>query len=293
MGDGSTPALQRDDKRRLGPYWVSPIGFGAMQLTGPNVFGPPADRAGAISLLRQAVDQGVDHIDTAEYYGPVVVNELIREALHPYAPELRLVSKVGAARGTRGEIFAADQPDQLRRGIEDNLKSLRVDSLAVVNLRLMRASAPDAFFDDQLQAMVSARDDGLIGAVGLSNVSLAHLQHALRFVDVACVQNEFNPVDRASQPVLEECRRRDIAFVPFAPLGFGSTSILVNPTLARVAARLGCTAAQACLSWELAIAPNLLLIPGTSSRDHLHENLEASRVRMDGDAFRAISHLHQ
>ncbi|MCU1494206.1 MAG: oxidoreductase [Acidimicrobiaceae bacterium] len=257
------------------------------------MFGPPADRAAAISLLREAVEHGVDHIDTAEYYGPVVVNELIREALHPYPSELVLVSKVGAARGRRGEIFAADQPDQLRRGIVDNLKSLGVDTLAAVNLRVMRASAPDAFFDDQLQAMVSARDDGLIGGVRLSNISLDHLEHALRFVDVACVQNEFNPVDRASQSVLEECRRRDIAFVPFAPLGFGSTSVLRNPVLARAAARLGCTPAQACLSWELEIAPNVLLIPGTSSRHHLLENLEASRIHLDSDALHSISQLHR
>jgi pyridoxine 4-dehydrogenase len=263
-----------------------------MQLTGPNVFGPPADRASAVALLKEAVDLGVNHIDTAEYYGPTVVNELIRQALHPYSPELALVTKVGAARGPRGEIFAADRPDQLRRGIEDNLRSLGVEQLAVVNLRLMSGSSPDAFFDEQLHAMVAARDDGLIGAVGLSNVSLAHLRHALRVTEVACVQNEYNPVDRASQPVLDECRRRGIAFVPFAPLGFGSTSVLSNPVLARVAARLGCTAAQACLAWELAISPNLLLIPGTSSRHHLLENLAASQIHLDNDAFHSISQLH-
>jgi pyridoxine 4-dehydrogenase len=291
MAKSSSLTLQGGEKRGLGPYRVSPIGLGAMQLTGPNVFGPPADRTEAISLLREAVALGVDHIDTAEYYGPAVVNELIREALHPYDSELVLVSKVGAERGRRGEIFAADSPDQLRRGIEDNLRSLGVDRLAVVNLRLMRTSAPDAYFDDQLQAMVVALDDGLIGAVGLSNVSLAHLHHALRSVEVACVQNEFNPVDRVSQSVFEECRRRNLAFVPFAPLGFGSTSVLANPELVRVAARLGCTPAQVCLSWELAIAPNLLLIPGTSSRQHLRENLAASRIHLDNDARHAISQL--
>jgi pyridoxine 4-dehydrogenase len=275
----------------LGPYSVSPIGLGAMRLAGPNVFGPPADRGEAIALLRDAVDRGVDHLDTAEYYGPVVVNELIREALHPYASELVLVSKVGAARGSRGEVFAEDEPQQLRRGIEDNLRTLGVDMLAVVNLRLVRASPPDAFFDDQLQAMVSAREDGLIGAVGLSNVSLAHLQHALRFVEVACVQNAFSPTDRTSGTVLEECTRRGIAFVPFAPLGFGSASVLADPTLGRIATRLGCTSAQACLAWELAIAPNILLIPGTSSRQHLDENLAALRVSLDADALRAITNM--
>lgn len=233
----------------------------------------------------------MDHIDTAEYYGPTVVNELIKEALHPYSSELTIVSKVGAARGSRGEIFAADQPKELRGDIEANLRSLGIDQLAVVNLRLMRDSAPDAFFDEQLHAMVRAREDGLIGAVGLSNVSLAHLQHAVQLTEVACVQNEYNPVDRASQLVLNECDHRGIAFVPFAPLGFGSTSVLRNPVLARVAARLGCTPAQACLSWELSISPNLLLIPGTSSQAHLMENLEAVHVELDSDAFESISQL--
>ena len=175
-----------------------------MRLAGPNVL-PPADRAGAVALLREAVDSGVDHIDTAENYGPAVVNELIREALSPYPPDLVLVSKVGAERGKRGEIFAYDRPDQLRRGIEDNLKTLGMDSIGAVNLRLMRASAPNALFDDQLAVMTAARDDGLIGGVGLSNVSHAQLQHALEFVEVACVQNAFHPADRSSEPVLEEC----------------------------------------------------------------------------------------
>jgi aryl-alcohol dehydrogenase-like predicted oxidoreductase len=262
-----------------------------MRLAGPNVFGPPADWAEAIALLRDAVHNGVDHIDTAEYYGPAVVNQLIREALHPYPSELVLVSKVGAARGPKGEIFAHDQPEQLRSGIEDNLKTLGVDMLAAVNLRLVRASAADALFDDQLGAMIAARDDGLIGAVGLSNISLAHLRHALEFVEVACVQNAFHPADRSSGPVLEECTRRGIAFVPFAPLGFGSPSLLANPTVASVATRLGCTPAQACLAWELASAPNILLIPGTSSQHHLHENLAAARVRLDADALREISNI--
>jgi pyridoxine 4-dehydrogenase len=279
------------DSRSLGPYSVSPVGFGAMRLSGPNVFGPPANRSEAIALLRDAVDNGVNHIDTAEYYGPTVVNQLIREALHPYPPDLVLVSKVGAARGRRGEIFAYDEPGQLRSGIEDNLKTLGVETLAVVNLRLMRDSAPDAFFDEQLGAMIAARDDGLIGAVGLSNVSLAHLQLALECVELACVQNAFHPADRSSEPVLEQCTRQDVAFVPYAPLGFGSTSLLNNPTLASVATRLGCTPAQACLAWELAAAPNVLLIPGTASPQHLHENLAASRVHLDADAFREISRM--
>lgn len=289
--ENPTQSPRLPETRSLGPYSVSPIGFGAMRLAGPNVFGPPADKAEAIALLRDAVDNGVDHIDTAEYYGPAVVNELIREALHPYPPDLVLVSKVGAARGRKGEIFAHDQPEQLRHGIEDNLKTLGVERLAAVNLRLVRASAPDALFDDQLGAMIAARDVGLIGAVGLSNVSLGHVQHALEFVELACVQNAFHPADRSSESVLDECTRRGIAFVPFAPLGFGSTALLTNPTLASVATRLGCTSAQACLAWELATAPNILLIPGTSSRHHLHQNLAAARIRLDAAAFREISNM--
>ena len=216
-----------DRRRPLGPFSVAPVGFGAMRLAGPNVFGPPADRRQAIAVLREAIDRGVDHIDTAQFYGPDIVNELIREALHPYPSQLVIVSKVGASRDTRGGIFAADAPEQLRHGIEDNLRTLGVDTLPVVNLRLMRASGPDAFFDDQLAAMIAARDDGLIASIGLSNITLDHLLYALRVTDVACVQNPFHLGNRMSQPVLDECTRRRIAFVPFASLGFGAA----GPTL--------------------------------------------------------------
>jgi pyridoxine 4-dehydrogenase len=279
------------EKRRLGPFSVSPIGLGAMRLAGPNVFGPPANRNGAIALLRAAVDLGVDHIDTAQYYGPAVVNELIRAALHPYPPELVLVSKVGAKRGNKGEVFADDEPGRLRHGIEENLRTLGVNRIGIVNLRLMRNVSPDSFFDDQLEAMTLARDVGLIRAVGLSNVTLAHLLHALKFTEIACVQNEFHPLDRTSQPVLDECAKRGIAFVPFAPLGFGSSSVLGNVSLADVAAQSGCTPAQACLAWQLAVAPNVLLIPGTSSLHHLHENVASIGVRLDDRAFEQISQL--
>lgn len=262
-----------------------------MRLAGPNVFGPPADWGEALALLRAAVDSGVNHIDTAQYYGPIVVNELIREALYPYPPDLVIVSKVGAGRGRQGEIFADDRPDRLRRGIEDNLKTLETDQLGIVNLRLITSVEPDSFFEEQLGTMVAARDDGLIREVGLSNVTLLHLLHALKFTEIACVQNAFNPVDRGSRRVLDECTRRDIAFVPFAPLGFGSSSLLTNPTVVRVAARIGCTPAQACLAWELAVAPNLLLIPGSSSIEHLWENLEAAEVHLDEAAMESISWL--
>ena len=279
-------------RRLLGPFSVAPIGFGAMRLTGPNVFGPPRDRREAIRVLREAVTLGVDHIDTAQFYGPDIVNELIREALHPYGRDLILVSKVGASRDRSGAVLADDEPPQLRRAIEANLRTLAVEALPIVNLRLMRNAEPDAFFDDQLNAMISARDDGLIGSIGLSNISRAHLLRALQVTDVACVQNFFHVAHRASQPVLEECTRRGIAFVPFGSLGFGATgpdALLGRPELVEQAARLGVTPAQLVLAWALALAPNLLLIPGASSVDHLRENLAASAVQLDPDALDRLS----
>jgi pyridoxine 4-dehydrogenase len=287
----SQQSVEMLEKRRLGPFSVSAIGLGAMRLAGPNVFGPPASREDAIGLLRAAVELGVNHVDTAQYYGPAVVNELIREALFPYRSELVLVSKVGAKRGPRGEVLRDDDPVRLRRGIEDNLRTLGTSKIGIVNLRMMRDSGPDSFFDDQLEVMIAARAEGLIRAVGLSNVSLDHLMHALKFTEIACVQNAFNPVERMSQPVLEECIQRGIAFVPFAPLGFGTTMVLANPTLTRIASRIGCTPAQACLAWQLAMAPNLLLIAGTSSLRHLRENLAAANVHLDNGDLREISQL--
>jgi pyridoxine 4-dehydrogenase len=279
-------------RRQLGPFPVNALGFGAMRLTGPGVFGPPANPAAAIELLREAVSLGVNHIDTAQYYGPAVVNELIREALHPYPPELVLVSKVGARRDERGGIFAYDEPTELRRGIEDNLRTLRLDTLPVVNLRLMGGAQPDAKFDAQLAAMTQARDDGLIAAVGLSNVTLEHLQHALTFTEIACVQNAYHLADRRSQPVLDECTRRGIAFVPFASLGSGATSsssVLGASQVRRVAAKIGRSPAQVVLAWSLNAAPNILLIPGTSSRQHFRENLAAASIQLDDADARDLS----
>ena len=279
-------------KRRLGRYRVNPVGYGAMRLTGPGVFGPPPDLDDAVQLLREAVDAGVDHIDTAEYYGPHIVNELIRRALHPYPPGLVLVSKVGARRDDRGGIFAYDEPAQLRRGIEENLRTLGIDTLPVVNLRRMRGPGPDAFFDEQLEAMAAARDDGLIEGIGLSNITVPFLTRAVELTDIVCVQNAFHPGDRRSQPVLEECARRGIAFVPFSPLGSGSrgaASVLDAQPVVRVAARLGCTPAQVALAWALRTAPNVLLIPGTASRAHLRENLAAASVQLDADALHDLS----
>jgi pyridoxine 4-dehydrogenase len=276
----------------LGHFSVSRVGFGAMQLPGPGVFGPPRDRDEALAVLRRAVELGVDHIDTAQYYGPDVANELIREALYPYSGTLALVSKVGARRDGSGGWLPYDEPDQLRQGIEDNLRSLGAGQLAAVNLRLMDDAKPDQRFDDQLAAMIEARDEGLIGGVGLSNVTREHLLHALEHTDIACVQNPLNLVDRASMPVLQECSSRGIAFVPFFPLGsgFGQTNpVLGNEYVLSNAERLGLTPAQIALAWVLGIAPNVLLIPGTSSRRHLDENLAVANIKLDEDAQQQLA----
>ena len=268
----------------LGLFSVSRIGFGAMQLPGPGVFGPARDRAGALAVLRRAVELGVDHIDTAQYYGPDVANELIREALHPYPGTLALVSKVGARRDASGGWLPYDEPDELRRGIEDNLRSLGVGQLAAVNLRVIEGAVPDRRFDAQLAAMIRARDEGLIGGVGLSAISRGHLLRALDQTPIACVQNPLNLADRASMPVLEECSPRGIAFVPFFPLGSGfghANPVLNNEHLLSTAERLGHTPAQIALAWLLGLASNVLVIPGTSSVRHLEQNVAAADIKLD------------
>ena len=279
------------DSYALGDFSVSRIGFGAMQLPGPGVWGPPRDRGEALKVLRRAVELGVDHIDTAQYYGPDVANELIREALHPYPGNLALVSKVGARRDETGGWLPYSEPDQLRTGIEDNLRSLGVEQLAAVNLRVM-GDEPDERFDDQLAAMIQAREDGLIGGVGLSNVTLEQLRRALERTPIVCVQNPQNLADRSSMPVLQECASREIAFVPFFPLGSAFAAdnpVLGNPGVRAAAERLRVTPAQIALAWTLGLAPNVLLIPGTSSVGHLEENLAVADVTLDEQAQRELA----
>lgn len=281
-----------DQRYRLGPVTVSRIGFGAMQLPGPGVFGPPRDRDQAIAVLRRAAELGVDHIDTAQYYGPGVANELIRAALYPYPEGLALVSKVGARRDSSGRVLRFDSPAQLTKGIEDNLRSLAVDHLAAVNLRLMDEARPSQRFDDQLTAMVKARDNGLIGGIGLSNITREHLLHALAITDIACVQNPMNLADRHSLPVLDECEARGIAFVAFFPLGSafaGGNPVLRSPQVASIAACLGRTPAQIALAWLLSFRPNILLIPGTSSVSHLEENMAVADIELDAAAREALA----
>ena len=275
----------------LGRMWVRRSGYGAMQLAGPYAFGPPPDWRSAIGLLRAALAAGVDHIDTAEYYGPGVVNDLIRDALYPYPDGLAIVSKVAVRRDDSGAVLPFDDPDQLRAGIEENLRRLRVSQLAAVNLRLPGDGRVDARFDEQLAAMVAARDEGLIAGVGLSNVSLEQLRHAVAGTEIVCVQNMFHLADRNGTPILEECLSRGIAFVPFCPLGWPrgqDNPVLTSPVVIQTAARLGCTPAQVALQWLLRLAPNMLLIPGTGSVAHLRENLAAEGVALDDEAVRQL-----
>ncbi len=271
----------------LGRWRVNRIGYGAMQLAGDNVFGPPRDYDEALFVLRSAVDSGVNHIDTAQYYGPGTVNQLIREALYPYPADLAIVSKVAARRDETGAVLPYDEPDQLRTGIEDNLSTLGLERLAAVNLRAMDASTPGKRFDAQLAALVKARDEGLIDGIGLSNISRDHLLRAVEQTEIVCVQNRFNLADQRSFDVLEVCRGRGIAFVPFFPLGWPrgvQNAVLTNPVLTGLGARLGATPAQIALAWLLDLSPNVLLIPGTRSRQHLVENIEAASVRLDDEA---------
>jgi pyridoxine 4-dehydrogenase len=263
-------------------------GYGAMQLAGPYAAGPPPDRASAIGVLQVAVAAGVDHLDTAEYYG---VNDLIRTALHPYPAGLSIVSKVAARPEDSGRVRRRDNSHYLRAGIEDNLRSLQVGQLAAVNLRLPGDGHVDSSFDDQLAAMVAARDEGLIAGIGLSNVSLEQLRHAADRTEIVCVQNLFNLADRQAAPLLEECLNRGIAFVPFCPLGWPrgpQNPVLTSPIVTRTAARLGVTSAQVALQWLLQLAPNVLLIPGTASVAHLKENLAAESVTLDDQALRQL-----
>jgi aryl-alcohol dehydrogenase-like predicted oxidoreductase len=280
------------DRYPLGAFTVSRVGFGAMQLPGRGVFGPPRDRGEALAVLRRAVELGVDHIDTAQYYGPDVANELIRAALHPYPEGLALVSKVGARRDESGGWLPWDEPAQLRQGIEDNLRALGVDQLAAVNLRMIENAPADQRFDDQLDAMIQARDDGLITGIGLSSITREHLVRAADRTEIACVQNPLNVADRSSMPVLEECDARGIAFVPFFPLGSAfarSNPVLTNPQVVHTAERLGRTPAQIALAWALSLRPNVLLIPGTSSVGHLEDNMAVADIELDEEARRDLA----
>jgi pyridoxine 4-dehydrogenase len=265
------------------------MGYGAMQLPGPGVFGPPKDREAALGVLRRAIELGVNHIDTAQYYGPDVSNELIHAALFPYPEDLVLVSKVGGRRDEHGGWLPAERPEELRDGVEANLRSLHIDQVPIVNLRRMPGS--DVPFADQVAAMIALRDEGLIGGMGLSTVSADEYREASAMTEVACVQNAYNLADRSDQEVFDACARDGVAYVPYFPVGsafFPDNPVLTHAGVADAAARLGVTPAQVALAWLLAQAPNVLLIPGTSSIAHLEENIGAGSLELDQRAMDAI-----
>ena len=266
---------------------VARVGYGAMQLPGPGVFGPPRDREQAVAVLRRAVQAGVNHLDTAQFYGPAVANELIREALHPYPDDLVIVSKVGSVRDGQGGWVPAQRPDQLRADVEANLATLGVERLGAVNLRRTdehgHGSPPgqQVALEDQVAEMVALREEGKIGGIGLSTVPLADVEAHLG--EITCVQNAYNLLSRDDDAVLDRCTGAGIAYVPYFPLGSafpGTPKVTQDPAVLAVADRTGASPSQVGLAWLLARAENVLLIPGTSSPTHLEENLGAAGVEL-------------
>jgi pyridoxine 4-dehydrogenase len=272
----------------LGDRNVNRMGYGAMQLAGPGVFGPPKDHATALAVLRKAAASGVNHIDTSDFYGPHVTNQLIREALHPYPDDLVIVTKVGAVRGADASWKPAMTPADLVRAVHDNLRNLGVDALDVVNLRVMgQIHAPsEGSIEAPFTALAELQRQGLIRHLGLSNVTSAQVAEARGIAAVVCVQNHYNLVHRSDDALIDELAGIGIAYVPFFPLG-GFTP-LQSSTLSNTAARLGATPMQVALAWLLHRAPNILLIPGTSSLDHLHENLKAAEIILSEEVLAGL-----
>jgi aryl-alcohol dehydrogenase-like predicted oxidoreductase len=269
----------------LGGKPVNRIGFGAMQLAGPGVFGPPRDHDAARAVLRRAVAMGVDHIDTSQYYGPDVVNDLIREALHPYPESLRLVTKVGGRRDDKGGWLPAQTPAQLRSGVEDNLRTLRIERIDAVNLRLMEGDGADEMLAAQLGELEDMRTEGKLDLIGISNACTDVVRRARGLADIACVQNAYSVVNRVGEDELAFCEEHGIAFVPFFPLGSafsgGPKQLAADPAVAEVADRHGATPSQIALAWLLQRSERILLIPGTSSVTHLEENMAAGAIELD------------
>jgi aryl-alcohol dehydrogenase-like predicted oxidoreductase len=275
----------------LGDKPVKRMGYGAMQLAGPGIFGPPSDPDAARAVLRRAIELGVDHIDTSQYYGPDVVNDLIREALHPYPENLKLVTKVGARRDAAGGVLPAQRPEELREGVEANLRSLRVERLDLVNLRLVETSAAIPL-EAQLLALEEMRQEGKLDLIGLSNVDQAQVRLARELVDVAEIQNGYSIIDRRDDQMVEFAREHEIAYVPFFPLGSafrgGPAQLAGEATIVQVADKHGATPTQVALAWLLARYERMLLIPGTSSMAHLEENMAAIEIELDDADLAAL-----
>jgi aryl-alcohol dehydrogenase-like predicted oxidoreductase len=271
-------SIQKSGTFTLGDRPVHRLGYGAMQLAGPGVFGPPKDRDAALRVLREAVAQGVDHIDTSDFYGPHVTNEIIREALHPYPDNLTIVTKISARRGADGSWIPAMSPPELTQAVHDNLRNLGLDVLDVVNLRsMLDVHGPvEGSLEAPLTALAELQRKGLVRHIGLSNVTPTQVADGRRICDIVCVQNQYNLAHRADDGLIDQLARDGIAYVPFFPLG--GFSPLQSSTLSDVATQLGATPMQVALAWLLRRAPNILLIPGTSSVAHLQENLKAADI---------------
>lgn len=270
---------------KLGDHTVRRLGYGAMQLAGKGVFGPPRDRAEAVAVLREAVESGVNHIDTSDFYGPHVTNEIIREALHPYASDLLIVTKVGASRGADASWKPAFSRAELTQAVHDNLRNLGLDVVDVVNLRAMfdvRGPA-EGSLDEALDVLADLKQQGLIRHIGLSNVTAKQIEDAGKITDIVCVQNQYNLAHRHDDALIDTLAARGIAYVPFFPLG--GFSPLQSSALSDVAAKLNATPMQVALAWLLQRSPNILLIPGTSSRGHLRENLAAATIELPSEAL--------
>jgi pyridoxine 4-dehydrogenase len=283
--------LARVGTFKLGSHTVKRFGYGAMQLAGPGVFGPPKDRDAALAVLREAVASGVDHIDTSDIYGPHVTNQIIREALHPYPKDLVIVTKVGGKRGPQGSWEPASSAEELTSAVHDNLRNLGVDVLDIVNLRIMfnPMGPAEGSIAAQLSVLMELRREGKIRHIGLSNVTAKQVEQGRAMTEIVCVQNLYNLAHRQDDALIDSLAAAGIAYVPFFPLG--GFSPLQSSTLSGVARQLGATPMQVALAWLLRRSPNILLIPGTSSIEHLRENLAAAELDLSDDAMRGLDRI--
>ena len=274
---------------KLGDRWIKRLGYGAMQLAGPGVFGPPRDRNAALAVLRAAVEAGINHIDTSDFYGPHITNQIIREALEPYDPELLIVTKIGARRGEDASWLPAYSADEIHKAVDDNLRNLALDVLDVVNLRIMfdPHGPAEGSIAEPLTVLVDLQRRGLIRHIGLSNVTAKQVQQGRSIARIVCVQNHYNIAHRNDDELIDELAKDGIAYVPFFPLG--GFSPLQSAILTAVAERLGTTPMQVALAWLLQRSPNILLIPGTSSVVHLRQNLTAAALKLPDDAVAALN----
>jgi len=283
--------LEKNSTFNLGDRQVNRVGYGAMQLAGPGVFGPPKDRDAALAVLREAVASGVNHIDTSDFYGPHITNQIIREALHPYKDDLTIVTKIGARRGNDGAWLEASSRQELTQAVHDNLRNLGLDVLDVVNFRAMHnvMGPGEGSIEASLSAVAELQQQGLVRHIGISNVTPAQVAEARKIVSVVCVQNLYNIAHQTDNAMIDELARDAIAYVPFFPLG-GFTPVQ-STALSSVAQRLGATPMQLALAWLLRRSPNILLIPGTSSVTHLRENLAVSELHLSDEVLAELNTL--